>query len=118
RIRVRRRRGRGAAGDGAGGAYRTPRAGGVGAGRRGARRAGVLHRRPAVHLPGVVVLDELADVVRNPPRDPDSVAVGDLRAGGTCRAAGRSITPARAARPAFAVRVLDSRRAGVRLFEL
>ena len=77
-IRLRRRCGRRVARGDEGparGAEAAPRPGRI---RRGPHRVRVLHGRPAVDLPCLVVLDQLADVVRDPRRDPDGGAVGDL----------------------------------------
>ena len=94
--------------------------------RRGAHRVRVLHRRPAVDLPRLVVLDQLADVVRDPRRDPDDRAVGDLRVRWSSsrnrdtRSTLRAVVAiaARPARPQLAVHLLDPRGAGLRLREL
>ena len=80
----------------------------------GARLLGGLQ---AGNLPGLLVLDQLADLLRHPRRCPDAAAGGAV---GAC-VDSRSPPRARAAcapRAALAVRLLDSRRAGLRLREL
>src|SRR5205823_6299987 len=93
-------------------------AGLAGRGRGGADRWGPLRRNAAVYLRSLVVLDQLAGVVRDSYRHSDAGSRIHLCGRAGVRARRNRAAPARAVRALLAFRLLDPRRARVRLSHL